>query len=467
MPPDCRLSAMNYRTKKRKPRPHQTEALAYAADRERIALLMQMRLGKTLVAIRWANKRAAWDDYVLVITPATTIHVWERELELEGVQAVALAGSTKTKLRALDAELLHPRPRRWFVTNPEGLRACPSLCDARPWSVVIADETGGWLTNPQAQITKILRRKLTNVPSKAILTGLPDPGGPDDYVSQMLFVFGEFMGCRDYWTWRKRYMYQAGFEWLLKTGIRRELRQAVKRLAFVKTTKQAGLFVPKVYETRYVEMSPRLRSIYRQVNKDFECGAGETKWSVVIQGWLAQLSGGIVPPEYEDGRLLNSQNKANELVTLLRGELRGRRVIVWARYSREIALVARRLAQEGLPARKITGLTPRVRRATLMDSFRAGEFNTLIIQSQIGQYALNLSCADAMVFYSNAWNWGIRGQCEHRADDMAKTEPVLIVDLVTRGTVDEAVLDTLKERKRSTSYFLQRVMVRSRRGGLV
>jgi len=450
------------KTKPRKARPHQTEALAYAAGKDRIALLMQMRLGKSLVAIRWGKNETTEDDYVLIVTPATTIYVWERELKLEGVQAVALAGSTKAKLRTLDAST----SSRWFVTNPEGLRACPSLLTARPWEAVIMDESGGWLTNPQAKISKLLLRKL-DAPKRAILTGLPDPGGPQDYVTQLLTVFGVFMGCRDFWTWRKRYMYQAGFEWLLKDGVRKQLRAEVRRLAFIKTTKQAGLFVPKVYETRHVELSPKLRTIYRQISKDFACGAGETKWTVVTANWFAQLAGGIVPPEYDAARLLCSQAKANELVALLKGELRGRRVIVWARFSREITLVARRLAQEGLSARKITGLTPRDRRATLLDSFRAGDFDVLIVQSKIGQYALNLSFADAMIFYSNVWDWGIRGQCEARADDMTKTEPVLIVDLVTRGTVDEAVVDTLRERKRSTAYFLQRVLVKSRKGGLL
>ena len=42
----------------RKLMPHQADALAYANQNSAIALFMEMRLGKTLVAIRWAQEQA-------------------------------------------------------------------------------------------------------------------------------------------------------------------------------------------------------------------------------------------------------------------------------------------------------------------------------------------------------------------------------------------------------------------------
>jgi hypothetical protein len=35
--------------------PHQEQAMAYALERDRIALFMEMRCGKTPVAVRWAK----------------------------------------------------------------------------------------------------------------------------------------------------------------------------------------------------------------------------------------------------------------------------------------------------------------------------------------------------------------------------------------------------------------------------
>ena len=440
-------------------RPHQSEAFNFIKRDDVGALFMEMRLGKSLVAERWALKKAQGEP-VLIITPATTIHVWEHELGLEGITAVPLVGSSKAKMKTLEYE---HRGFSWFITNPEGVRACPDIAKALPWAVVVLDETGGWFTNPKAQVVKIIRKHLGDVPHRLILTGLPDPNGPEDYFEQMAFTFGEFMGHRSFWTWRQQYMAPAFFGWDLKLGTRKKIKQAVRELAFRKTAKQAGCFVPKVYETRHVYLPPVLKKIYKQIQKDMAAGDAETKWTVVVQNWLSMLAGGIVPSRYDSRRKIEHPFKADELAALMKGELKGKRVVVWARFIREIDLIQKRLKKAGIESGRITGLTKRKARPRILDNFRRERFSVLVIQECVGQFALNLSHADAMAFYSNVWDGGVRGQCEKRLDHMDKREPVLVLDFITRGTIDEAIVATLKEKKSSSKNFAARVMVKSRK----
>lgn len=447
----------------RTPRPHQREALRYAAKRNAIALLMEMRLGKTLVATRWAKRiNRARGGSVLIVTPPTTFHVWRNELRAEGFRVrdvVELSGSSKQKLATLAGSRAE-----WVIVNPEGLRACPDLINARDWLIVLLDETGGWMTNPRAQITKLVNRELINVPFRAILTGRADPNGPEDYVEQMRFICGgEFMGCRNFWTWRKRYMRPAFFGWDLKPSTRRRIKRAVRREAFIKTAKQAGCYVPKVFETRYVEPSSRIRRLYRELRKTYGIGGAEAKYAVVVQTWLSMLAGGIVPAEYDPGKEIEDNFKAREVVNLIKGELAGKQIVVWARFTREIRMLQRALNAARIKCFRLTGLTKQKFRGRVLAEFEKTPGGVIIIQSQVGQYALPLHFTAAQIFYSNVFSGGTRGQQEKRSDHMDKKEPVLIIDLVTRGTIDEALVEVLQSKKRSHKFFVQRVMIAAKR----
>lgn len=432
---------------RRRLRKHQRAAYSYAAPKDAIALFMAMRLGKSLVFTRWAKRRAG---LVLIVTPATTAHVWQYELKLEGLKAVVLRGSSKQKLQALKAGLKNGRT--WFITNPEGVRACPAIAKLE-WSVVGCDETGGWLTNPASKISKIMRKHFNHVPSKAILTGLPDPSGPEDYVEQLMFTFGSFMGFNNFWKWRQRFMLPGPFGWIVPRYSRRKIRSAVRKLAFRMTAKQAGVYVPKVYSTREVEAPPSIRKCYKQVTNDYECNEASTKWATVAAGWLQQLAGGSIP----GGGF--HPFKVREVVNLLSTELKGTRVIVWARFIREIKEIQAALKKAGIRCGRISGLTKTHFRPKILQQLEDGKLDAVVIQGQVGQFALNLSFADTMIFYSNFYDWGIRGQCEERCSHFDKKTATLIIDLVTRGTIDEAVLKVLKGRKRSSKFFARMLAV--------
>lgn len=450
----------------RKFRKHQREAYRYAERRDVIALFMEMRLGKTLVAARWAAALAEYLAPVLVIAPVTTLPVWQHELKLEGIASTILRGSSNQKLETLyDTYKTGKFKRCWFLTNPEGIRACPQICTAVDWEVVIADETGGWLTNPKSKISKTLSKHLQHVPKRAILTGLPDPNGPEDYVQQMIFAFGEFMGHSSFWTWRMKFMQPGYFRWELKPNSRRKIKRAVRELAFRKTAKQAGVFVPKVYETRIVTPPPMLKKLMRQLKKDYDLGAAETKYAVVVNTWLAMLSGGIVPREYDPAKEIESTFKVDEVLRLLKGELKGKRVVIWARFTRELRMLERELKAAGIGCGLLHGLTRHAVRPKILQRFANGKFPVQLIQAKVGQYGLNISHADVQIFYSNEWDWGIRGQCEKRLDDMNKKVPVLIIDLIAEGTIDEAVVAALKDKKASSKDFAQRVLIRARKAG--
>jgi len=54
--------------------------------------------------------------------------------------------------------------------------------------------------------------------------------------------------------------------------------------------------------------------------------------------------------------------------------------------------------------------------------------------------------ASYVVYYSNSYNLEVREQSEDRAHRIGQTKNVLVIDLITRGTVDEMIISALKNK---------------------
>lgn len=439
----------------RRLRDYQQRTLHHGDGDKYIALFLQMRLGKTLIAIRQAELDPG---PTLVVCPLSTIASWERELGLEGLAFVSLTGSTRQKLRAYYSA---PEGVRWFITNPEGVRAHPDLLLACGWRWVILDEST-CIRNPRAKITKVFRRCVA--PNRMILTGMPCPEGPEDFFEQMAFLRGEFMGCRTFWEWRAKYMVPGVFSWEVPPSTRKKVAVEVKKLAHCLTAEQAGLHMPRVYETRVVTLPANVRRVYRQVVREYRLGDAETKWPLVAQTWLSQLSSGIVPLQYDTERRFYSRHKIKELESLLKTELAHEQVLVFSRFTREIEEITRALPW----AVVMTGSTPKARRGEIMSDFRRGRTRLLVAQEQkVGEKGIDLSAAGTIVFMSNSWSWETRSQCEARADNPNRKYPTLIIDIVAGRTVDEAVVAALTNKKQGATSLVEAIATRSREGGLL
>lgn len=446
--------------------PHQAEAWVYAKDRTSIALFMAMRLGKSIVAIRWiAQHIGKWERYsrVLIVAPLSVLPGWQDELEREGFSSTLLHGSSHQKMRQLqDSE------DEFILVNPEGLRACRDIATLIPWLGVILDEST-FVMSPKAKISKMCVHNFRDVPLKAILAGEPAPESPLNYFQQMKFLFGQFMGCTTYWQFLRKHFYHAGFDWIPHNAkVFNRIRDAVRDVAFIKTAAQAGISNKVVREKRYVSLPSNFGQLYRTAQKEYRIGDCETKWAIGVTTWLCQLAGGCISMESSSGNdrrhYVVSKHKTNELLDLLRGELRSEPVVVWYHYNTEIDCTSAALKEAGISHRIIIGATPIQLRKAYVKAFHAKKFRIILMQSACGRFGLDLSCASVSIFYSNHWDWLTRAQAEARTQHPLKKQSSLIIDLITKDTLDEAVVKTLSEKKADSRYFLQRVMMNYKKG---
>lgn len=451
--------------------PHQGKALKYALQRRLIGLLMAMRLGKSEVAKRWARnalrqcpqisvlpKLDEPTEYnipkVLIVAPLSTLPGWEGELALDGIKAQLLIGPPKRWLDLLTG------PHQFYLTNYERLRACPGLVDA-PWWVVILDEST-LIRTPTSKIGKLVLSGFSQVPYRAILTGMPNPEDLMDFFNQMKFISpdGTFMECRNWYQFRDRHFNKVGWEWFPKRGVRDAIKAAVNDQCFVMTRKQAGVGNARVREVRYVDLPPKVWKAYRKAEKDFEIGEDETKWVPVLYTWLAKLTGGI----YEN---LEHDAKVREVLSLLNNELKDEQVVIWFRFNAELFKVKQALKDAGISSTTITGAVPSGERGKRLSLFQKGKRRILLGQARCARFGVNCSAADTAIWYSRWPDGEINGQAQERIEHLSKKTTLLDIDIVVKDSIDEDLYKTVEDKLFESRLFTNNLLslLRERKRG--
>lgn len=466
-------------SRRREAYPHQLEGIDYALEVGNPALLMQMRTGKSLTAIRWVKK--AGIQKPLIIAPLQTFEGWQKELFLEGEEFIGAFDMSADKRKELLEYVWRSKNRIWFLMNYEGLLATadkskyktgededgnptysteyeiPEIAH-KPWGAVILDESPR-IKTPGSVISEICLRGFRSAKHRAILTGAVQTENYFELFNQYCFLDGHFMGFRHFYPFQKTLFHKlsGSHEWIPKKGTLRRLQEYVHQRSFVRKRADVGLKEKKVYEQRYVNMSVKQRKLYRAIEEEFTAyllsgGTWETEYALVRRNWLAKLAGGF---DAENSLVCGA--KADDIIELLRGELSSEKLVVGCRYRHEVEYIGERLRKAGISSVPIMGgsnmsVTERKKR---MNEFRA---SARVLRATVDsvKYGVDASVCDAAYFYSNSDKGDSRIQFEDRTinvftKDLNKT--LLIVDGLTRGSVDIDVYDGIQEKVIKSKLF--------------
>lgn len=435
---------------------HQAKIAHKIKDEDSIALFMEMRLGKTLITIRWALKRPTMGN-ILVAAPKSILKSWEDELTLENQEYTTITGTAKQKKETYIDGL--NKGHRWFIVNYESLlvsgkktptgkpQAVPTMFSkSNAWAIIIADESTK-IKNAKASITKIFLAYLSYAPYKAILSGLPNPEGIEDMVTQMIWSHDKFMDHNNYWDWRVKYMMQTGFSWEIINKLKPKIKEWVNNNSISMTRKQVNLGNKKIYSKRFVELPAKVLKAIKKVKKDFQLD------DYLISNALSQLTlinrliGGTYPG-YEHNK------KVAELLYLLRGELKNESVVVFFRFNDEIDKVAEGMGE--LDYAIITGQTKNNKKT--ITCFQKGYIKILLCQTKCVNMGIDLSISSTIIYYSNYYDNEKRLQSEDRIEHIKKHDQLLIIDIVADKTIDSEIIDLLRIKKFNSKIFIKELL---------
>jgi SNF2 family DNA or RNA helicase len=459
---------------------HQENALKYASNKKNPAFFMEMRLGKTLVTIRWVQQLQEKISCCLVIAPLTVLEAWKRELTFENEPYIDLHSVVPSQRdTVLKEEVFSNKTQRvWVLINYESVVRTPlisgvavrryqiggkrktaySLIQGFRWDVVILDESTK-IKNVNSKVTQVCCRGFRDTKHRVILTGLPAPENELELFTQFQFLNGTFLGFDNFYRFKTHYyepsLYNR-YKWLPKKGTSCKIKEEVHRLAFVLLRSQVNLGSKKIFHRRHVEMSSSQKKMYNSVVKDYayQLKNGqweETQWAMIATLWLQRLTGGFSP----DAKQILNTAKAREIVDLLDNELSQQQVVVWYKFRTELDLTVKVLKENNISCATIDGDVSQQDREKAIREFREGKVRVLLATEKCAKMGIDCSNADCAIYYSNEWSCDDRLQSEDRILHPSKKSPLLFIDLVTKGTIDEEVV----ERVRYKSFDAKELMI--------
>ena len=429
---------------KRLLRKHQIPAFEYGKVRQHWAFFMEMRLGKTLVTIRTVQHHAQFEPLmnILVLAPLGALETWQEELAMEGEQSMLMHGmGPQQRIDMIVDDCFERRNTRvWCLMGYKTLQSQPKV-SAFPWDVVILDESTH-IKNWSSKITQICINGFRDAAHRCILSGLSAPETPLEWFPQFMFLNGQFMNHTEPWSFRHKY-FMAGTRGKFnpKFGSRTLIKKAVHRKAFILTRHDAQMGEVKVYEKRFVDMSPEQAALHKEAKKTYSLEGKETNYAIVVNSWLQGLAGGFTP----EGRCV-STTKLDSLVEILTDELHDQQVLVWFSRLDELHAAYRAGLEAGIVGLEIHGGTPRHVRAQYRQDFLGGKYRVAFMQEACAKYGNNWASADIAIYYSNMYSNETRAQSEDRIVDTQKARPLLYIDMVSRKSIDEHIVPLLQKK---------------------
>ena len=456
------------------PYDHQRVALEDSWAAEYYALFMEMGTGKTKVAID--TMAVLWEagrlKAALVIAPKGVYDNWVKgEIPIHLPKRIPrkvcrwTAAKTKRFEEELTDFIVDKEPAlKIFVMNVEafssarGTEAATAFLYQNPANMVIVDESTT-IKNRKAARTKNIMALQKRSKYRRILTGSPITKSPMDLFSQCKFLEEKSLGFNSYYAFQARYaniqqrtMGHRSFQQIM--GYRRLDELAEKLDTFSnRVLKVDCLDLPaKVYIRRDVELTPEQDRLYRQMKKlalaKLESGELATTASVLTQIMrLQQICCGHLMPDEGEIQLVKS-NRLNELLDVVE-ELQGK-AIIWATYTHDIKQIAEALRDRFGPDSVATyyGATPQDERQEIVNAFQEPEspLRFFVGQPKTGGYGITLTAANTVIYFSNSYDLEIRLQSEDRAHRIGQTNKVTYIDLVSPGTIDEKILQALRDK---------------------
>ena len=465
------MQGYNYKTI---PYDHQRVVLEDSWSAKYYALFMEMGTGKTKVAIDTmaALYEAGKLKAALVIAPKGVYDNWvkgEIPIHLPDRIPRKVCRWTAAKTKRFEEELVdfivEKEPfLKIFVMNVEalsssrGTAAATAFLYQNPENMVIVDESTT-IKNRKAARTKNIMALQKRSKYRRILTGSPITKSPMDLFSQCAFLEDKSLGFNSYYAFQSRYaniqqrtMGHRSFQQIM--GYRRldELSEKLDLFSNRVLKMDCLDLPPKVYVRRDVELTPEQTKVYRQMKKlalaKLENGELATTASVLTQIMRLQqiCCGHLTPDEGEIQPIKN--NRLKELLDVVE-ELQGK-AIIWATYTHDIKQIATTLRERFGPDSVATyyGETPQDERQEIVNAFQdpTNPLRFFVGQPRTGGYGITLTAATTVIYYSNSYDLEIRLQSEDRAHRIGQTNKVTYIDLVSPGTIDEKILQALRDK---------------------
>ena len=445
------------------PHNYQAEASQFIQDNKSAGLFLDAGIGKTATTLDAIKKMKAAGivKKVLLLAPLRVIHgVWKQEgakwSNFQDLTFATLHGKDKDHtLDNSDADifLLNYDGLKWFSQRAE------EFGDDFPFDMLVLDESTA-VKDTTTRRFRFLKKLVTKFDRRVILTGTPAPNSMLDVYGQM-FILDQGASLGRTMTAHRNLFWAAdpqnAFGWILKPGAKDAIIErtapSVKRMSAAMYLELPEMIVQDII----VELPDRARKLYDDVEKHFfsmlDDGVLEAANAAVASGKLRQIASGGFYYETEPGQRSIKQlhDVKTDAVVETVEQCGGEPVMVMYEFKHELE----RLQKAFPDAPVIKGGMTGKKLDEVCAAWNAGEIHVLLVQPQSASHGLNLQSGGRhMIWATTTWSGERYLQSMKRIHRQGQKNTVFIHRIVAENTIDEAVMETLKNKEAGQEEFL-------------
>ena len=464
---------VNYKYKL-KPFDHQTESLTCGWDRTEFGYFMEMGTGKSKVLID--NMGMLYQggrlDFALVIAPKGVYRNWvAKEIPEHMSDDVPhrvirwVSGPNKKQKEEMRSVQDNFDGLTIFVMNVEAFSSLKGQT-AGAWMAkmfggngLIAIDESTTIKNHKAKRTKMLMKLGAQFKYRRLLTGSPVTKSPMDIYSQCEFLRPGLLGYESYYAFQGRYavtqrraMGAQAFQQIVGYKNLDELTVNIDRYSF-RVLKKDCLDLPeKIYTIRYVTLTDEQAKMYSLLQQQamlmFDDGEMVSAPAVITQMLRIQqvMSGHL---KTDDGEMKYFPSRRMDALEEITEEHQGK-AIIWSRFRYDIIQITEMLNKKygKGSAAAYFGDTSDEDRHNIVLNFQNPNhpLKYFVGNPATAGYGLTLTEANLVVYYANDFNLETRIQSEDRAHRIGQRNNVTYVDLISEGTLDEKIVESLRNK---------------------
>ncbi len=412
-----------------------------------------MGLGKTLQALTLLLKEKENGNTTpsLIVCPTSVVFNWEKEVQkfTPELRVLIHAGMDRDR---------HTEDFSGYdiILTSYGLlrRDIVFLKDFK-FHYVILDESQK-IKNPLSQTAKAAR--ILQAQHRLVLTGTPVENNTVELWSQFSFLNHGLLGSLNY--------FREYFTNPIEKKKDEEAAAFLKKLIFpfvMRRTKEhvAPELPEKVEQFYYCGMNPEQERLYHYwrdyframiLSKIDEVGLDKSRMNI-LEG-LVKLRQIACHPYLVDHSIEEDSAKFESLKELTENILaENHKVLIFSQFVKMLTLIRKHLDENGIAYEYLDGHT--IDREKHVNRFQTDEkIKVFLISLKAGGTGLNLTAADYVILYDPWWNPAVEIQAADRAHRIGQDKKVFVYRLITKGSVEEKMLDLQEKKKNLVSTLI-------------
>lgn len=439
------------------PHDYQKYAEEFIINHPACALMLDMGLGKTVITLT-----AIWlllFDYfefskVLVIAPLRVAQdTWSKECEkwdhLKGLRISKILGTEKERRMAV------VRKADIYIINRENVEW---LCENYKFDfdMVVIDELSSF-KSPTAKRFKALRKARPKVKRIVGLTGTPAPNSLMDLWSQInLIDMGQRLGRfitnykNEYFVPDKRNQ-QVIFSYKPKEGAEEQIYNKISDICVSMKACDYLKMPERIDNIVEVEMSQKEQSLYEKLEREmllpFADGDIDAVNAAALSNKLLQMANGAVYDEFKSVKSIHSK-KLDALEDLIEAT-NGNPVLIFYAYKHDKDRIEERF--------KVT----EIQTSNDITNWNKGKIKIAIAHPASTGHGLNLQAGGStVIWFGLTWSLELYQQANARLWRQGQKETVIIHHIVSKGTIDEQVVNALQKKQTGQDTLINAIKAR-------